>query len=397
MLDRLTIERMEREAGEGPILVALSGGGDSVALLYLLIERFGAARLRAAVVDHALRDGSADDARRALSFAEEAGVKGDILTLAWPEGRKRAQQAAREARYGALCEAARGCGTRVIAVAHSADDQAETILMRAAAGSTWRGLAGMVSFVSAPVWPEGRGVWLARPLLGARRMALRAYLTQRGAAWIEDPANSDPKFKRVRVRAKLAELEREGFEVARLKAMADRLRERADQVDGAASVLIRSAVTFEDGRALIDLATWTGSGEACRRALSALVTAASGSAREPAADAIERLEAQLIDARGATLGGAVLAREGAHIVVSRDRGALSGRADGAAPIAPLALPPGREVVWDGRVALMAGEPGWSVIVENGAPVLAKGDARAPLSNASPRWLLRERVDHLLLS
>jgi len=395
MLDRLTIERMEQEASEGPILVALSGGGDSVALLHLLTNRIGAARLRAAVVDHALRDGSAQDARRALSFAEAVGVTGDILTLAWPDGPKRAQQATREARYGALCEAARSLGSQVIAVAHSADDQAETILMRAASGSTWRGLAGMAPFAPAPVWPEGRGMRIARPLLGARRAALRACLAGRGAEWIEDPANADPKFERVRVRARLAELESEGFDPPRLNALAQQLRERVAHVDAAAAVLIDRAVAFEDDRALIDLRSWTGSGEVCRRALSAVITSASGSAREPPPDAIERLEAQLIDTRGATLGGALLTRDGAQIVVSRDRGALTGRADGAPPLAPLALPAAREVVWDGRVALTAGEPGWSVNVENGAPILVNGEARAPLSIADPRWLLRDRVDHLL--
>jgi tRNA(Ile)-lysidine synthase len=395
MLDRLTIERMEQAAGEGPILIALSGGGDSVALLHLLTERLGAARLRAAVVDHALRQGSAADARRAKGFADALGVAANILTLAWPDGPNRAQQAAREMRYRVLSEAARALDSKVIAVAHSADDQAETVLMRAGAGSTWRGLAGIAPFAPAPVWPEGRGVMLARPLLGARRAELRSYLSARGAEWIEDPANADSKFERVRVRARLAALESEGFDPSRLSALAARLRERVELANAAAAMLIDRAVTFEDDRALIDLASWAGSSEACRRALSALITAASGSAREPPADAIERLEAQLIDSRGATLGGALLTRDGAHIVISRDRGALAGRADGAQPIAPLALPATREVIWDGRVALTAAESGWSVIVEQGTPVLANGDARAPFSDAVPRWLLRERVEHLL--
>src|SRR5512145_1318327 len=202
MLDRLTIERMGAAAGDGPIQLALSGGGDSVALLHLMIDQIGAPRVRAAVVDHALRAGSAADARRAHAFARALGVEAAVVTLAWPSaGAKRAQRAARQARYAALCDRARAIGARVIAAAHTADDQAETVLMRAAAGSNWRGLAGMAPLAPVPLWPEGRGLVLARPLLGARREALRTMLRARGAEWIEDPANADPTFERVRARA----------------------------------------------------------------------------------------------------------------------------------------------------------------------------------------------------
>src|SRR5262245_12137425 len=119
MLDRLTIERMAAAAGEGPILLALSGGGDSVALLHLLVDHVGAARLRAGVVDHALRTGSADDARRAQGSARELGVETAVLTLAWaPRGASRAQQAARQGRYALLCSHAHTIGARIIAAAH---------------------------------------------------------------------------------------------------------------------------------------------------------------------------------------------------------------------------------------------------------------------------------------
>ena len=396
MLDRLTIERMQRAAGEGPILLALSGGGDSVSLLHLLAERFGA-RLRAAIVDHALRAGSAEDAQRARGFAEALGVPADVLTLVWPKAPKRAQQAAREVRYRVLCETARCYGARVLAVAHTADDQAETVLMRAAAGSGWRGLAGMAPLAPAPVWPEGRGVLVARPLLAARRDALRAWLRTSGAAWIEDPANTDASFERVRTRARLAELEQGGFDPLRVVGIAARLREQVERIDAAASKLIAEAAMFEGERILIDVAAWRGAGEVRRRALSVLLVAAAGASREPAADALERLEPRIghDDFRGATLGGAVVAREGACVVLSRDRGALVGRADGAVAPAPFALPSGCEAVWDGRLALTAPEPGWEVHADNGAPAPSKGGVRLDLAAAAPHWLLEARVGHLL--
>ncbi|HET9229997.1 MAG TPA: tRNA lysidine(34) synthetase TilS, partial [Vitreimonas sp.] len=160
MLDPLTIERM----GEGPILIALSGGGDSVALLHLLTDQFGASRLRAAVVDHKLREGSAADARKAADIARVLGVEADILELSWPEGGSRAHEAARTLRYASLCQTARERRAHVIATGHTRDDQAETVLLRGARGSGLRGLAGMRAFAPAPSWPEGRGLTVARPL-----------------------------------------------------------------------------------------------------------------------------------------------------------------------------------------------------------------------------------------
>jgi tRNA(Ile)-lysidine synthase len=397
MLDPLMIERMEAAAGEGPILIALSGGGDSVALLHFLTDHFGAARLRAAVVDHRLREGSAADARKAAEIARAAGVEPHILNLTWPESGNRAHEAARALRYAALCKTARKLGARVIATGHTRDDQAETVFLRGSRCSGMRGLAGMRAFAPAPTWPEGRGLWLARPLLGARRNDLRHFLKARRATWIEDPANENEIHARVRARRALAELDNEGLDPMRLAAVAERLRPRLDAVDKHAAALIAEAAAFDEDEIVLSLAPWRGERTVRQRALEALIMAASGAERGPSPAQIETLVTALSepDFTGATLAGAWLRPQGNRVVIGRDPGALRGRADGAAPVPRLYLAPSEQAVWDGRVALTIEESGWSVVFDGRSPELQRGEERRPLAVASPHWLLRERVQHLL--
>ncbi|MEZ5961180.1 MAG: tRNA lysidine(34) synthetase TilS [Hyphomonadaceae bacterium] len=400
MLDRVTIERMVAWTGDKPVLLALSGGGDSVALLHLLTAELGAPRLRAVVVDHALRDGSRDDAKRAAGFASALGVRADILTLRWEESANRAQQAAREERYKAICEHARAAGLNTLVVAHTADDQAETVLMRAANGSTWRGLAGIAPFAFAPVWPEGRGIALARPMLSARREALRVYLREQRAEWIEDPANTNPKFERVRVRARLAELEAGGFDPMRLVRIAARLRRRSDALDAAALSLISRAVEVGVSTTILRDA-WDAPCDVRARVLSALMAAAAGSSREPSWTDMPRLEATIMawPHGGATHSGVDFSSTQTGVTLLRDLGASIGRADGAPPLSPLRLGEGVEAVWDGRLAVTALEPGWRVVPARNKYRFAfeNGSVRRSYEQMQGRFRLRalaaERIAH----
>lgn len=399
MLDRLTIERMRAWTGDRPVLLALSGGGDSVALLHFLAAELGVEHLRAAVVDHALREGSASDAARAASFAAKLAVPVKVLPLSWEEGANRAQQATREARYRVLCDYARGEGLNTIAVAHTADDQAETVFMRAANGSTWRGLAGMAPFAFAPVWPEGRGIALSRPLLKARRETLRAHLSDRRIDWIEDPANANPMYERVRVRERLRARGADAL-VTRLAIVAARLRTRADKLDYAALALIQRATEVDDVTT-IRRAEWSAAGDVRRRALSVLVAAAAGSQAEPLSSEMNALEARVMSAdhRGSTHSG-VEFKSAKHVVyLTREGGAVFGRINGAPGLSPLELTAGVELIWDGRIAVTAPGSGWRAVPARNRELVAfeNGLVHKPYAEVrellNARSLVSERIRH----
>lgn len=392
MLDRLTIERMRAWTSEKPLVLALSGGGDSVALLHLLVAELGAERLRAAVVDHALREGSDADAKRSAQFAAELGVAATVLTLTWAPGAKRAQQAAREARYRALCNYARSEGLNAIAVGHTADDQAETMLMRAANASSWRGLAGIAPFAYAPVWPEGRGVALARPLLSTRRGDLRAYLQDRRAAWIEDPANTNPKYERIRVRRRLQALEANGLHLKRLLTVASRLRGRADALDSEALGLIEAAA-HPDLQTSISKVKWAGRSEVRGRALSVLVAAVAGSQTEPSSAEAAVIEQRVFasDHRGNTHSGVAFASDPEAVYLRRDPGAALGRAGGARALRALDLYPGVEAIWDGRIAVTAPAEGWRITPARNAELVAFDNGLVHKRYDEARRLLHTRA------
>jgi len=183
-------------AGGETVLVAVSGGADSVALLHLLHELAPVWRLTLHVlhVDHGLRPDSAADGRFVRELGERLGVPVDVERVHVGPGSVEA--AARAARYAALEAAAARVGAARIALGHTLDDQAETVLMRVLEGAGVRGLAAI---------PPVRGR-IIRPLLDIRRAALRDMLAAEGLDWVEDPSNRDPKFLRNRIRHELLPL-----------------------------------------------------------------------------------------------------------------------------------------------------------------------------------------------
>lgn len=181
--------------------LAVSGGPDSVALL-LLANAARPGKVEAATVDHTLREGSRKEAEMVAELCAKIGVPHQILTVEWDKKPETAiQERARLRRYKALADWAGERGIKLVATAHHAEDQAETLLMRLVRGSGVRGLAGMRPFRKFP----GADIALARPLLRWTRSELADICAKAGVETVQDPSNEDEKFERVRVRETIAE------------------------------------------------------------------------------------------------------------------------------------------------------------------------------------------------
>ncbi len=197
MLSQLvrTLREHDLLASGERLLVAVSGGPDSTALLHALHHLSLRLRveLRAATVDHGLRPESAAEASLVAQRCRALGVPCDVLTVDVKAARGphvSLQEAARNVRLQALEESASLHGCARVALAHTADDQAETVLFRILRGTGLAGLAGI---------PYQRGIFI-RPLLDVRRAAILAYLGKRRVPFIEDPSNRNRHFARVRIR-----------------------------------------------------------------------------------------------------------------------------------------------------------------------------------------------------
>jgi tRNA(Ile)-lysidine synthase len=196
---RKSLESLGMPPPGATIVVGLSGGPDSVALLDALVQvaRRRGFRVAAAHLDHGLREGSQQDAHFCAELCRQLGVPlrtgtADVRSQARTEAGG-VEQAARRARYRFLRGVGRELGACAIAVAHTRDDQAETVLLRLLRGAGRTGLAGM----------RLRSAGVIRPLLAVSRQQVLAHLEARGLAWREDPSNADLGLTRNRVRHEL--------------------------------------------------------------------------------------------------------------------------------------------------------------------------------------------------
>lgn len=356
-------------AAEAPqrIAIALSGGGDSAALLALSAaarDRIAAQgapppALIALTVDHGLRPGSAEDAAQAAALADRFGAEAHVLT--WDRAGAPAgnlQSAARAARYRLMADWRAQAGVGPLLLGHTRDDVAETFLLRLARGSGVDGLAAMAADVfeepaAAAKDAERPRLRLARPLLSVDRETLRVLLRSLDAPWSEDPSNADLRFERVRMRDAAPALAALGLTAERLAKTARSLaRARAALESATAAAAARVArVDRAGGWVALDAAALAREPEEIAlRLLARSLEWTAGAAYPPRLEALEAALAAALQPGGAarrTLHGCLVARGRAGwLTVAREPAAAAG---------PLRLEPGARCLWDGRFEVCAGE------------------------------------------
>jgi tRNA(Ile)-lysidine synthase len=215
-------------ADQPTIVIAVSGGPDSTALLWLA-SRWRAARkggpaLLAVTVDHGLRPESRREAEDVKRFAQGLGIAHRTLRWTGAKPKTGIQEAARHARYALIGAEAKKMGARHVLTAHTLDDQAETVLLRLLRGS---GPAGLQAMADQAPYPGDPRLSLARPLLSVRKSRLVATLRKANIPFADDASNRDPRFTRPRLRAIMPALAAEGLTAERLSTLARRLQ-RAD-------------------------------------------------------------------------------------------------------------------------------------------------------------------------
>lgn len=322
---RQTLDLHLRCDSRRPLTVGLSGGGDSLALTVIADAwaREVGRELVILNVDHGLQPQSGAWTTACAAIAKRLGRPFRALTWTGDKPRTGLPAAARHARHRLLAEAARDFGARVILLGHTADDLAEGEAMRAAGGTT----PDPRVWAPSPVWPEGRGLFLLRPLMNSRRAEIRDWLQARGETWIDDPANLDPRYARGRARLAKPGEPPTPAEIRHLP-LTERVREQAGVIAVARADL--RAATLEEARRFIRLATvCAGGGE--RLPVTARVTRATEALRGASPFV-------------ATLGGARIEADNGTVRIFRDAGEAA--RGGLAPIHA----PG---VWDGRFEIRA--------------------------------------------
>lgn len=304
------------DALTGRLGVAVSGGGDSIALMHLLTR--AGYRPDVVTVNHGLRPEARQEAEMVGHAASRLGLSHHTLPIETPlDGNL--QDAARQARRALIRRWAKARGIGTVALGHTADDQAETFLMRLSRGSGVEGLSAME-----PATKEDGFLWI-RPILHIRRERLRDWLKQERIHWVEDPSNEDLRFDRVKMRQALGTLDKAGISVPKIARTTRRLSSAKAVLFVATKDLSQAISTMHpDGSLDIEIDRLVTAQQAVRlRLLSEAIRFIGASHYTPRAHAIEELFAALNQGfSGRTLAGCLLRQNGATLSIRREPGAV---------------------------------------------------------------------------
>ncbi|MEX0285021.1 MAG: tRNA lysidine(34) synthetase TilS [Paracoccaceae bacterium] len=313
--------------------VAVSGGGDSVALLHILHHCFTdeAVALHAVTVDHGLRPEAQDEAVKVADLCEQLSIPHSTLRWRGWDGSGNLQDQARQARYGLMTEWAQSYGINDIALGHTADDQAETFLMRLSRASGVDGLSGM------GVRRTINGVNMVRPMLRIERCQLRDYLRDNNLSWIDDPSNENTDFDRIKARQALDTLAPLGISVRALGEVSKYMEQAREALNWYSFLAARDFVRVDGGDVLIEhrrlriLPT-----EIIRRLLSRAILWINGRDYAPRSAALSLFADAAKQRKSATLGGCHMLHQGPYVWICRELSAVQNERS---------IPP---AIWDKR-------------------------------------------------
>jgi tRNA(Ile)-lysidine synthase len=293
--DRLVALVRDRLPAGTTVGIAISGGGDSTALLHLALA--AGLQVEAVTVDHRLRPESAAEAAGVAASCAALGVPHSVRV--WEHGAVTGNlmDAARRARMALIQAWAQERGIAHVALGHTRDDQAETLLMGLARSAGLAGLSGMRR-----EWVE-EGVTFHRPLLDAGREELRDWLRGAGIAWVDDPTNEDDRFTRVKARAALRALEPLGLTAEALATVAGNLASAQEALTHQVRAAAEQHVTLAAGALRVGTGLWAEPGEIQRLVVADALRGLMPEAYLPRADDLMRLLHAVREGRDATLAG----------------------------------------------------------------------------------------------
>ena len=294
------------------LAVAVSGGSDSLGLLALARRNLPAdVMVCGLIVDHGLREESAEEALWVRQQVMAMGCPATILTWQGEKPTESVAQAAREARYELLADAARKLKMDAVLLGHTADDQSETCQMRIQRDGGM-GLSGM------PIRMRHLGMAFVRPMLAESRQRLQDYLRELGQEWVDDPSNHDRRYERVRVRQKLAKSEKHAVNLRNFAGLVGRWR---GLVSTDASMFAASYVNKRDDGwfEMVWDKVWQDH-PAFKWLLSHIIQCIGGKPKRPSLADCARLINKLKSGRvkRATLGGCVVELEDELLLVARE-------------------------------------------------------------------------------
>ena len=350
-------DRVARSFGpaETPGL-AVSGGGDSVALLCLAVE--AGLKPVAVTVDHGLRPEAAAEADWVAALCDRLGVAHRILRWQDWDRTGNLQDEARRARLRLIADWAREQGLSRVALAHTRDDQAETVLMRMARRGGVDGLSAMSPR------RQHLGITWVRPLLDTGREELRDWLRARGQDWIEDPSNEALRFDRIKARRALGLLAPLGITGPVLADIARQMQSVRQTLERQTAEAARLALRADRADVLLSSMALDQTDEIARRLLLAAIAFVAPSDYPPRSVPVLALLSALRRGQGGTLAGCRFLRHAGEVRVTRELKAVGP-----------AVAPGE--VWDRRWRVFGtGRPGLEVRPLGGAGLAQCPDWRA---------------------